>query len=90
MLLGHLDAQLGRDRERVDVVEALVRRAERAAQRREVSRREPVLARRPAVAISMRVTGPCGERHGEPPEPLGHGQERLEHAALVLGHERAG
>ena len=47
-----------------------------------------MLARRPAVAISMRVTGPCGERHGEPPEPLGDRQERLEHAALVLGHER--
>ena len=34
VLLGDLDAQLGGDRERVDVVQALVRRAERAAQRR--------------------------------------------------------
>ena len=47
-----------------------------------------MLARRPAVAISMRVTGPCGERHREAAEPLGHRQERLEHAPLVLGHER--
>ena len=47
-----------------------------------------MLARRPAVAISMRVTGPCGERHGEPAEALGDGQEGLQHAALVLGHER--
>ena len=88
VLLGHLDAELGRDRERVDVVQALVRRAERAAQRgrgeqaragaREAPRRGDLDAR----------DGPLRERHREPAEALGDRQERLQHAALVLGHER--
>ena len=47
-----------------------------------------MLARRPAVAISMRVTGPSASAMASRPSRSATRQERLEHAPLVLGHER--
>ena len=65
-----------------------MRRAERAAQR---GRGEQARARVRETARGRDLDardGALRERHREPPEPLGDRQERLEHAALVLGHER--
>ena len=65
-----------------------MRRAERAAQRR---RGEQARARagEPARGGDLDARdGALRERHREAAEALGDGQERLERAALVLGHER--
>ena len=66
-----------------------MRRAERAAQRRR-GEQARARARRggPAVAISMRVTGPSASAIARRPSRSATGRNGLEHAALVLGHER--